>query len=200
MASFYFLHKQKDFYKNFSKPGKYCILLYNYTGEVKILITSKKVYVSIFGIYIGRDKKSFKLKTLQNNNSSDSYSDLFIRGILFDKSKFIHEGIVKIPPKMVNIDASQKIQMITMSKNAQVESKPYLQIESNNVSCSHGLNIDKLPEDQLFYLKSRGMAKKEARKSLLLGFLNDINQKVELLGFKNEIKNLEMDLIDDFKI
>ena len=124
------------------------------------------------------------------HSGSESKSNMLSRIVLNDKAKAVYDGLVKIEAKASGCEGYQKKEAILLSEDARVESIPNLKIANNNVKCSHGATISQIDEDKLFYMMSRGISEKEAKKTIIEGFFDPILIKIEDETIKDEIKNL----------
>jgi len=171
------------------QPGRYVFFVHNYSGTLDIEVTSENTEVFIYGIYIGRKDDSFKLNTIQHHAIGNSVSDLLVKGVFFDESKFIYEGLIRIDKKAQKSNAYQKNQNLVMSPNVFIDSRPFLEILANDVRCTHGSTTGKLDKKQIYYLQSRGIGHSKAEKLLIEGFIGDVFNKIETLGIKKEFIN-----------
>lgn len=172
-----------------TKPGAHVFFVYNTSARVDVDIQTKDAQVYIYGLYLGKDNVSYELFTTQHHAVGNSTSNLLIKGAFFDTSKFTYEGLIRIDKNAQKSHAYQKNQNIIMSDGAVVDSRPFLEILANDVFCTHGSTTGRLDKNQLYYLVSRGVQKKEAETLLLHGFLHDIFGKIESVGIrKNEIE------------
>src|SRR3989338_1146295 len=110
--------------------------------------------------------------------SSIKKENLFIRGVFFDESKFLYQGLIRIEKNAQKSHAYQKNQNLIMSKNCFVDSRPFLEILANDVFCTHGSTTGGLNEEQLYFLQSRGLEKAQAAELLVLGFVDDLLGKM----------------------
>jgi len=147
-------------------------------GEVKIIIKGKKAQVQILGLIIAAGEQKIELYTLQDHLKPESVSDLLVKSILFDRAKFNYQGLIKIEKDAQKSNAYQKNQNLLMSKSAWADSRPYLEILANDVRCTHGATIGKIDEEQLYYLKTRGLEEKLATKLLINGFLREVIERI----------------------
>lgn len=99
-------------------------------------------------------------------------------GIVKDKGVLHVDGIGKINQGMNQSNSQQQTRIITLSDNAKVNANPYLLIDEYDVLAGHGAGIGKVDEEQLYYLMSRGLSKKEAEKLIILGFLYPIIEMI----------------------
>lgn len=162
----------------FDKPGDYVVYFENLSGELYFDINSRGVNLEIYGLYVGRKNKEYKISTFQNHNKPDSTSNLLIKGVFYDESQMYYRGLIRIEKNAQKSHAYQKNQNLMMSDKAFVESKPYLEILANDVFCTHGSTTGRLNQDQLFYAKTRGLKEKEAEDVLVEGFISDIKNKL----------------------
>lgn len=176
-------------------PGKHVFFIANYSGTVNIEINSANAEVFIYGVYIGHGKDNFKLNTIQHHKSGRNVSDLLIKGVFFDESKFIYEGLIRIDKKAQKSNAYQKNQNIIMSPKVFIDSRPFLEILANDVRCTHGSTTGKLSEEMLYYLQTRGIDYNKAEKLLIEGFIGDVFDRMKNLGLKPVIPNLFRDLV-----
>lgn len=181
-----------------TQPGESIFFIYNYSGDVEISIKTENAIVYIYGIYIGKESDNFSLNTIQHHKIGNSISDLLIKGIFFDESKFHYEGLIRIDKKAQKSNAYQKNQNLVMSKNVFVDSRPYLEILANDVRCTHGSTTGQLDKEQLYFAKTRGLSENDAQKMLLEGFVSDIFNKMEEAGLEKSVilsvaKNLNLE-------
>tara|TARA_Y100000034_G_scaffold134545_1_gene203262 strand:- start:1694 stop:2428 length:735 start_codon:yes stop_codon:yes gene_type:complete len=129
-------------------------------------------------LVFGNDKE-FTIDNKVIHKGNESKSDMFTRIVLTGKSKALHNGLVKINKNAVNCEGYQKSETILLSDNSYAESIPNLEIENNEVKCSHGSTISQIDEDKLFYMTSRGLSEKQAKKTIVEGFFNPILEELD---------------------
>ena len=96
------------------------------------------------------------------------------------KSTGVFQGKVRVAPNAQKTDGQQMSKAILLSDTATANAKPELEIYADDVICAHGATVGELDDDQLFYLKSRGISMDQARKILIKAFLQDIiNESVD---------------------
>ncbi len=169
----------KDGVINLENKGEYVVFVANYSGKVAINIKSKGVKVKILGLYYGRNEDEFKLETIQNHEQGESWSDLLVKGVFDERSKFVYKGLIKIHKGAQQTHAYQKNQNLVLSDRVKVESDPFLEIEANDVFCTHGSTTSTLPEDQLYYLQTRGLEVDRAKELIVSGFLNEVIERLK---------------------
>lgn len=182
-----------------TEPGKYIFFFYNFSGKLTIEIIHKNIEAHILGLYFGHNTDRFFLKTIQRHVSPNSKSNLLIRGIFLDKARFEYEGLIKIEKQAQKSRAYQKVQGLIFSTQCTIETRPYLEILANDVYCTHGATIGQLPDDQIHYLKTRGIKTSRAKKLLTQGFINDIFNTIEAFGFINRIDKYQSLILNNLK-
>lgn len=161
----------------FDKPGDYMVIFENISGSLIFDILVSGVNLNIYGLYIGTKDAEFKINTIQNHLAPSSTSNLLIKGVFYDSSKFYYRGLIKIEKNAQKTHAYQKNQNLTLSENCFVDSRPYLEILANDVFCTHGSTTGRLDREQMFYTKTRGFDEKLAEKLLVDGFINEIKTR-----------------------
>lgn len=147
-------------------------------GDVRVMVKGKSAKVQILGVIIGFGKQKINLYSLQDHQKPGSISDLLIKSVLFGHAKFNYQGLIRIEKAAQKSNAYQKNQNLLMSEKAWANSRPYLEILANNVRCTHGVTIGKIDEEQLYYLKTRGLDDIAARKMLISGFLSEVIERI----------------------
>ncbi|MEK7597403.1 MAG: SufD family Fe-S cluster assembly protein [Patescibacteria group bacterium] len=173
------LNKTKQTKLMFDKPGNYTVFFHNLSGEFDFNIKSSGVNLDILGLFVGKKSDQFELKTNQYHIAPGSTSNLLIKGVFDDKSKFIYQGLIKIEKTGQKSHAYQKNKNLILSSGVYVDSRPFLEILANDVFCTHGSTTGKINEESLFYLKSRGLDQKIAEQLYVSGFIQEIFDKIK---------------------
>lgn len=159
-------------------------------GEIVVTIKGENAKVNIFGIIIGSSNQIIKLHTVQDHQGKSSTSDLLIKSVLFGQARLKYSGLINIGSGAQKSNAYQKNQNILMSPESWADSRPYLEIKANDVRCTHGATVGKINEEQMYYLKSRGISQRKAEKLILEGFLGEVVERIEDGKIKEEILEL----------
>lgn len=142
------------------------------------------------GITIIEDKQLVDNHTLVNHKYPNCESHELYKGIYFDSSTGVFNGKVIVDKEAQKTNAFQQNDNILIDDKATINAKPQLEIFADDVKCSHGCTIGQLDEDALFYLRSRGIPKKEANALLLYAFANDALQKIKIPELKTRITKI----------
>ncbi|MES2571932.1 MAG: Fe-S cluster assembly protein SufD, partial [Verrucomicrobiota bacterium] len=115
------------------------------------------------------DQRTFQIHEVRNTSS-----DLLYKNSLDDTAKTIFAGLIRVNPGAHQTDAYQKVRNLLLSDESEANSAPGLEIEADDVRCTHGATTGQIDEEELFYLLSRGITSKEARKLIVHGFLQEV--------------------------
>ena len=128
----------------------------------------------ISAIYFGRQKAQHDFRTFQKHQAPHSTSNLLFKGVVDDDSRAIYTGLIRIEPDAADVNAFQTNRTLKLSENAWAESVPNLEIENNDVKCSHASAVGPIDEDQKFYLETRGVPADVAEALVVKGFFADV--------------------------
>jgi len=159
-------------------------------NEINCNLSGKYASAFVNGIFILNEKKHHEIKTSINHLVENTKSYQLIKGVLEDTSKAVYQGKIFVEAKAQKTDGYQLSKAILLNENTEFNAKPELEIYADDVKCSHGSASGNLNEDSIFYLMSRGLNYKEAKKLLINGFLLDVVEKITDNEIKNLIKNI----------
>jgi len=142
------------------------------------------------GVTIIEDKQHVDHNTLVHHRQPNCESHQDYKGIFDDRSTGVFNGKVVVDDIAQKINAYQSNNNILVSDKASINSKPQLEIFADDVRCSHGCTIGQLDEDALFYMRTRGIGKKEGRALLMYAFANNVLESVKIPQLKARITNL----------
>lgn len=142
------------------------------------------------GVTIIEGKQHVDHNTLVHHKQPNCESHQDYKGIYDDRSVGVFNGKVVVDKIAQKINAYQSNNNILVDDKASVNSKPQLEIFADDVRCSHGCTIGQLDESALFYMRSRGIGKKEARALLMYAFANNVLESVKIPQLKSRINKL----------
>lgn len=174
------------------KKGEKKTVVIDQSGEWVIELAGENASVDMVGAVVGRGNDSFVIKTLQHHKAPNTTSNLLIKSVLFDKSTLTFDGLIKIDKQAQQSNAYQRNENLLLSNDAQVDTKPELEILADDVRCTHGVTIGRLNSEQLFYLMSRGLTKQQATNLLIEGFFEPVLTK---MTSKHQIEQLKSKLV-----
>ena len=159
-------------------------------NEINCNLNGKYASAFVNGVFILNETKHHEIKTNINHLIENTKSYQLIKGVLEDKSKAVYQGKIFVNSKAQKTDGYQLSKAILLNEYTEFNAKPELEIYADDVKCSHGSASGNLNEDSIFYLKSRGLNYKEAKKLLINGFLLDVVEKITDFEIKNLMKNI----------
>lgn len=134
--------------------------------------------VELDGLYFACGEQHMDQKTLQAHSSPNTFSRLLYKGVVKDRAYSVYQGRIIAWPGAVRVDAYQKNNNLVLNDGARADSMPGLQIDADDLKCGHGSTIGNLDNEQLFYLRSRGIDEQTARAVLIHGFFEEILQRL----------------------
>ncbi len=118
-------------------------------------------------------------RTLQRHHAPHTYSDLLYKNALYDRARSIFSGLIHVFENAHFTDAYQTCRNLINSEEAEASSMPGLEINADQVKCSHGSTSSPVSDEELFYLKARGIPDTEARRLIVLGFVSAAVSRIE---------------------
>jgi Fe-S cluster assembly protein SufD len=134
--------------------------------------------VSMHSLSLATDSREIDQRTLQTHSAEDGKSDLLYKNVLLGKSHTIFSGLIRVDEGAQRTDAFQTNRNLLLSPDADASSLPGLEILANDVKCSHGASTGQLDADQLFYLLARGIPRQQAYELMVMGFFEEVLQKI----------------------
>lgn len=141
----------------------------------------------MLGLYFGDGDQHFDFNTSQDHVAAHAGSDLLYKGALDGRSRAVFRGIIRVHKGAQRTDAYQTNRNILLSPHARADSLPNLEIEADDVKCSHGATVGELDAEAKFYLMSRGMTRTQAERLVVLGFLGEVLSRLPLGGVSEKV-------------
>ena len=148
---------------------------------------------NLFGLYFVDKENHIDHHTTIEHKEANCNSNEHYKGILSGKSTGVFNGRIHVHPDAQKTDAIQKNQNLLLSDDAIIHTKPELEIYADDVKCTHGATVGQLDEKGLFYLRSRGLNRKEAQQILIRAYVNEIIENVSDEKIRSELMELILD-------
>ena len=132
----------------------------------------------VSGFFFADREQFFDLDTQQNHNAPLTNTDLLFKGAARDRARTLWQGMIKSLPKMQRIDGYQVCRNLMLSSEARMDGIPGLEIEADDVACSHAATFGTLEEEPIFYLMSRGIPRPEAQLMVIEGFFDELLKRI----------------------
>ncbi len=123
--------------------------------------------------------QEYDQRTLQSHEAEHTTSDLLFKNSLYDDARTIFSGLIHVHPGAHYTDSFQTCRNLLGSDNAEANAMPGLEIDADQVKCSHGSTSGQISDEEIFYLQARGIPAEDARRMISLGFLNESFQKLD---------------------
>jgi Fe-S cluster assembly protein SufD len=133
-------------------------------------------------VYFGDRSQMHDFRTLQDHVAPHTSSELLFKGALDDHARAVYTGLIHIGKEASGVNAIQTNRNVKLSEHAWAESVPNLEIENNDVRCSHASAVGPVDEEQRFYLESRGVQPDAADQLIVLGFLDEVLEDFAVRG------------------
>lgn len=150
-----------------------------FRSESQSLLEGEGGRVEMFSLSVTDRDHEVDQRTLQSHRAPRATSNLLFKNALLDDSRTIFSGMIRVAPDAQKTDAYQSNRNLLLSTSAEANSLPGLEIEANDVRCTHGATTAQIDEDELFYLLARGIKKRQARELLVFGFFEEIIGRLE---------------------
>ena len=141
-------------------------------------LRGENALAEMLGIFFGDGDQFFDHHTWQLHESPYATSDLEYKGALKEKSRSVYSGLIKVFEGAQRTDAYQQNRNLVLSRTARADTIPNLEIEANDVRCTHGATVSQVEDEHLFYLMARGIPKAEAQKLIVEGFFRPVIDRI----------------------
>jgi Fe-S cluster assembly protein SufD len=144
----------------------------------------------MLAVSVATNEQEFDSRTLQDHISPRTSSDLLYKNALDDKARCTFGGLIRVEPHAHFTDAYQKVRNLLLSDDSEANSMPGLEILADNVRCTHGATSGQINEDEMFYLRSRGIPVPAAQRLIVGGFLNEVIQRLDQPAIAEHLNRL----------
>jgi Fe-S cluster assembly protein SufD len=138
------------------------------------LLTGQGAESDLLAVYFGDQTQMLDFRTLQDHQAPHTRSDLLFKGAVEDEARSVYSGLIRLRHEAQKSNAYQTNRNLVLSEGAGAESIPNLEIEANDVRCSHASTVGPIDDDQRYYLESRGIRPEDAERLIVLGFFEDV--------------------------
>jgi Fe-S cluster assembly protein SufD len=150
--------------------------------RIESSMDGKGAHGEMLAVYFGERRQMHDLRTTQHHVAPNTTSNLMFKGAVEGHSHAVYTGLIRIGKQASGVTAFQTNRNIKLSDGAWAESIPNLEIENNDVRCSHASAVGPVDEDQRFYLESRGVRPEVAERLIVMGFFEEVLEKVPVDG------------------
>src|SRR3989338_1388173 len=154
--------------------------------NMKTDLTENGATTKKLGAFFGNNNQQFDINVESSHVKGNTESVMYHRGILQDNAKCIFSGKVSIAKDARNSTGHQKTDILLMGETAKCDAVPVLDVQNDEVVCSHGVTVGQLDPEQIFYLLSRGLDEEAAKQMLILGFLDPVMREINNEDARNK--------------
>jgi Fe-S cluster assembly protein SufD len=143
--------------------------------------------VQVNGVMFTEGRRHLSYHTLQHHKAPHCTSDLLYKGALQDKSRLVWRGMIKVDRDAQKTDGYQRDDNLILSEDARADSIPGLEIEADDVKCSHGATAGRVDDELVFYACCRGLTRKEAIRMIVAGFFQQVFDRIPIVSVRHAL-------------
>ena len=145
---------------------------------------------NLVAVYFGSANQMHDFRTLQDHSAPKTTSDLLFKGAVAGTAHSVYSGVIRVHPGAKGTNAFQTNRNLVLSEGARADSVPNLEIEENEVACSHASAVGPVDEEQRYYLESRGVPTEVADRLIVMGFLKDVLERLPVAGLRRYLEDV----------
>lgn len=145
-----------------------------------VMLQGPKAQAQVNGVMFTQNRQHLAYHTLQHHQAPDCTSDLLYKGALQDRSRLVWRGMIKVDVDAQKTNGYQRNDNLMLSDQSRTDSIPGLEIEADDVICTHGATTGRVDEETVFYAQSRGLSRQEATKMIVAGFFQQVFDRITI--------------------
>ena len=161
-------------------------------NDVEVVLEDENSECTMNGLYAINGRQHVDNRTCVDHTMPHCTSHQLYKGVLDGYARGVFGGKIIVRPDAQKTDAFQSNKNLLLSENADVNTKPQLEIDANDVKCSHGATIGQIDDEAAFYLRSRGLGESEARSLLTYAFAADLLERMKFAPIRDRFESLIM--------
>jgi Fe-S cluster assembly protein SufD len=160
------------------------------------LLGGENAESDLTAVYFGDQTQMLDFRTLQDHDAPNTRSELLFKGAVEDSAHSVYSGLIRLRPEARKAVANQTNRNLVLTEGAGAESIPNLEIEANDVKCSHASAVGPIDEDQLYYLESRGVRPEDAERLIVLGFFDDVLDRLPVATLVQALRRTVVEKVE----
>lgn len=152
-----------------------------------VALTGPGADAQVNGVMFTEGKQHLSYHTLQHHRAESCRSDLLYKGGLQDESRLVWRGMIKVDPGAQKTDAYQRDDNLMLSEQSRADSIPGLEIEADDVRCTHGATAGRVDDEMIFYARARGFTRNEAIRMIVAGFFQQVFDRITIESVRNAL-------------
>jgi len=145
-----------------------------------VALVGRGASAQVNGVMFTEGRQQLVYNTLQHHEAPGCKSDLLYKGGLQDRSRLVWRGMIKVDKAAQKTDGYQRNDNLMLSREARADSIPGLEIEADDVRCTHGATSGRVDEEQIFYAQARGLSADEAARLVVAGFFQQVFDRITI--------------------
>lgn len=162
----------------------------HYRSETHSILKGEGSHAEMLSLSITDRDQEVDQRTLQTHLAPNTKSNLLFKNALADDSRTIFSGLIRVAEDAQKTDAYQSNRNLLLSDTAEANSLPGLEIQANDVRCTHGSTTGQIDESELFYMLARGITKTAARELLVFGFFEEVISQIQNEQLAERVREL----------
>ena len=155
---------------------------------INMELNGQGAHGELLGLYFPGGRQHLDHHTNQLHKAPNATSDLLFKGALKDRARSVYQGFIKVYPHAQKTNAYQANRNLMLSKQARADSIPGLEIEADDVRCTHGATAGQIPDEYIFYLMARGIDRTNAERMIVQGFFEEVIDRIPVEGVKTKLE------------
>ncbi|KAF0191160.1 MAG: Fe-S cluster assembly protein SufD [Gammaproteobacteria bacterium] len=156
--------------------------------DIRVTLQAEGAECRLDGLYMGDGRQHVDHHTRVDHVKPHGKSTEYYKGVLNGNARGVFNGKVVVHEQAQKTDSSQTNRNLLLSRNAEIDTKPELEIYADDVKCAHGATIGQLDDDAIFYLRSRGVDEALARNLLTFAFVDDVIRRIEIAPLRKQLE------------
>lgn len=152
-----------------------------------VALVGARAAAQVNGVMFTEGKQHLSYHTLQHHQAPSCKSDLLYKGALQDHSRVVWRGMIKVDHEAQKTDGYQRNDNLILSEHARADSIPGLEIQADDVRCTHGSTAGRVDDDQVFYARCRGLTKREAIRMIVAGFFQQVFDRITIESVRDAL-------------
>jgi Fe-S cluster assembly protein SufD len=145
-----------------------------------VVLSGEGASAQVNGVMFTDGRQHHSYHTLQHHQAAHCTSDLLYKGALQGNSRIVWRGMIKVDRDAQKTDGYQRDDNLILSESARADSIPGLEIEADDVKCSHGATVGRVDDEQVFYACARGFTRQEAIRTIVTGFFQQVFDRIPI--------------------
>jgi len=152
-----------------------------------VALVGRGGHAQVNGVMFTEGRQQLVYNTLQHHEAPDCRSDLLYKGALQDRSRLVWRGMIKVDKIAQKTDGYQRNDNLMLSTESRADSIPGLEIEADDVRCTHGSTSGRVDDEQIFYARSRGLSADEAARLVVAGFFQQVFDRITIVPVREAL-------------